>query len=274
MGRTGADDGLGGAGAWWTVVCGEGPVVATALHAGHAVRDEVACRLAVGDAARLREEDPHTDLWTAIAPSRIVAHRSRFEVDLNRPRDQAVYLDPDDAWGLEVWREAPGPDLVRHSLAIYDAFYRMAAALFDALAERHERFAVLDLHSYNHRRHGPDSGPSDPADNPEVNLGTGTLPGDRWRPVVDAFAAALAGLDHERGPLDVRENVRFRGGHFASWIHDRYDSRGCALAVELKKTFMDEWTGETDPREVARIGAALAAGAAAVEEALLELAPP
>ena len=27
-------------------------------------------------------------------------------------------------------------------------------------------------------------------------------------------------------------------------------SRGCAIALELKKFFMDEWTGEPDPAEL------------------------
>ena len=32
------------------------------------------------------------------------ARRSRFEVDLNRPREEAVYRVPEDCWGLDVWR--------------------------------------------------------------------------------------------------------------------------------------------------------------------------
>ena len=40
-------------------------------------------------------------------------------------------------------------------------------------------------------------------------------------------------------------------------MHARYPDRGCALAIELKKTFMDEWTGEVDDDRLARLEAAL-----------------
>jgi hypothetical protein len=66
-------------------------LVAAAIHNGHAVRKERTEFLAVNDWARLREEEPHTGDWTAIAPTRIIGLRSRFEVDLNRPPETAIY---------------------------------------------------------------------------------------------------------------------------------------------------------------------------------------
>ena len=98
-------------------------VIATAIHAGHELRPEVLARTALDDATRLREEDPFTDLLTAIGGATVVAHRSRFEVDLNRPRQQAVYRVPDDAWGLELWTETPPDTELERSLASYDEFY-------------------------------------------------------------------------------------------------------------------------------------------------------
>ena len=50
--------------------------------------------------------------------------------------------------------------------------------------------------------------------------------------------------------MDVRENVRFRGGELSRWVNERYRDRGCALAIEFKKMFMDEWTGTVDERHV------------------------
>src|ERR1051325_5929866 len=84
---------------------GNHPLVAAAIHNGHGVRSEVAERLTLDASQRLREEDPFTGEWTALAETQIVVFRSRFEVDLNRPRAQAVYLDPADAWGLQVWND-------------------------------------------------------------------------------------------------------------------------------------------------------------------------
>ena len=81
---------------------GDGPLVAAPVHDGHALHDEVAAIMALSDLGRLREEDPFTGGWTAIAPTRIIGRRSRFEVDLNRPRDKAFYRRPEDAWGLDV----------------------------------------------------------------------------------------------------------------------------------------------------------------------------
>ncbi len=87
----------------WNITRGKGPIVATAIHDGHEVRDEVLRHMALDEAGRLREEDPFSARWTEVAPTRVVGLRSRFEVDLNRPRDKAVYRTPEDAWGLKVW---------------------------------------------------------------------------------------------------------------------------------------------------------------------------
>jgi N-formylglutamate amidohydrolase len=243
------------------------PVVATAIHAGHDVRLEVARELALSEADRLREEDPHTDRIIAGLDARLVVHRSRFEVDLNRARDEAVYRDDDETWGLDTWRR-PLPDaVVRRSLEIHDDFYARLAELLDPLAER-GRFVVLDVHSYNHRRGGPDAPPEPPADNPEVNVGTGSLDRDRWRPVVDGVIETLAGNGVAGRPLDVRENVRFEGANLARWVHARYPDTGCALALEFKKTFMDEWTGEVDQARLRQLADAVQGLVPAIADAL------
>jgi N-formylglutamate deformylase len=59
-------------------------------------------------------------------------------------------------------------------------------------------------------------------------------------------------------PLDVRENVRFEGGYLTQWVHERYEGVGCALAVELKKVFMDEWTGVPDEQHLDELTTAFA----------------
>jgi N-formylglutamate amidohydrolase len=247
----------------WRIEEGDGPLVAAAVHNGHAVRLEVEEALALAPAQRLREEDPFTGDWTEIAPTKIVGLRSRFEVDLNRPLDKAVYLKPEDAWGLDVWKNGPAPTLVDRSLAEYDAFYAEMADVLDRKARQHGRFVVFDLHSYNHRRKGPDAEPDDPHLNPDVNVGTGTLDHDRWGHVVDAFIEALRGVDFMGRKLDVRENIKFFGGHLSRWVHSTYPESGCTLAIEFKKFFMDEWTGEPN-REALR----------AIEKALRETIPP
>ena len=74
----------------WEMRVGECPVVATAIHAGHGLRPEVEPRLRLPEEKRRREEDPGTERFIDCDFSRVVVRRSRFEVDLNRPRDGAV----------------------------------------------------------------------------------------------------------------------------------------------------------------------------------------
>jgi len=251
----------------WRAQRGDGPLVATAIHDGHEVRAEVHRALSISDADRLREEDPYTGAWASLGDSWIVARRSRFEVDLNRPPERAVYRSPEDAWGLEVWKREPSQDVVERSLAQHRAFYREMRGLLEELVARHGRAVVLDLHSYNHRR-SADRRAADPDANPEVNVGTGTMERARWAPLVDRFMEELRGFDFLGRRLDVRENVKFRGGQLPRFVHETFPGSVCALAVEFKKFFMDEWSGELFPEEHGAIRAALGATLPGLREEL------
>ena len=223
-----------------------GPVVATSVHAGHGLRPEVAEAMVLDEATRLREEDPFTDRIAAVVPDRAVTTRSRFEADLNRPRREAVYRRPEDCWGLDVWRGGTlSDDLFEGSLATYDAFYDALAPRLDALAERGP-FVLLDVHSYNHRRDGADAEPAPAEDNPEINVGTASVDRERFGPLVDRFMADVSVPSPAGRTVDARENVAFEGRALAWFVHDRYPGVGCVLALEFKKTWMDEWTGEVD----------------------------
>ena len=253
----------------WQAVYGEGPLVASAIHDGHEVRPEVAALLRLNAPQRRYEEDPFTGEWTSIAPTRIIGLRSRFEVDLNRPRETAVYRRPEDAWGLDVWKLPPSADVVARSLAEYDEFYAHWKRLLERMVGRHGRVVVFDLHSYNHRRQGPDAPPADPDQNPEINLGTRSLDRVRWSPVIERFLAELRSDADLGGSLNVRENVKFFGGHLAQWTHATFPETVCVLAIEVKKTFMDEWTGQLDRVRFNAIHAALARAAAGIADLLV-----
>lgn len=245
-----------------------GPVVATAIHDGHELRPEIAEAMTLVEDVRLREEDPFTSRIMELMPARVSVARSRFEVDLNRSRQDAVYRTPDDAWDLEVWRQNPLDErLVAGSLSIYDDFYAELTRRLDGWA-RKGPFVVYDVHSYNHRREGPDHAPAPAIENPEVNVGTGALDRDRWAPVVDTFIDSLSSIPSSTGTLDVRENVRFKGGHLSRWVRGRYPETGIVLALEFKKTFMDEWTGVPDEARLGELAEILASTIPAVERAL------
>ena len=230
----------------WQLVEGDGSIVAAAIHDGHDLREDVATRMALSDADRLREEDPYTGAWTQVAPVRLVGRRSRFEVDLNRAREKAIYATPADAWGLNVWTDPPPQTLMARSLEEYDAFYARLSVLLTRIIKRFGGVLILDFHTYNHRRDGLDAPPADPLLNPEVNLGTGSLDRARWAPVVDRFISELGSFDFLGRQLDVRENVKFRGGNMSRWIHKAFPTQACSLSIEFKKFFMDEWSGTLD----------------------------
>ena len=240
----------------WRATEGDRPFIAVALHDGHYVRPEVDRLLAISADERQREEDPFTALWTDIAETRLVVLRSRFEVDLNRPRHEAVYLKPEDSWGLKVWKSAPFPEMLERSLKEYDAFYAEVDRLCRRLKERYGHFVIYDLHTYNHCRQGIDV-PAATLHNPEINLGTESLNREYWQPVVERFISEMRQFDFLGRHLDVRENVKFPGGHFAEWVHANYPDSGCVLAIEVKKFFMNEWTHQVDLTELSAVHQAL-----------------
>lgn len=243
--------------------------MATAIHSGHAVRDDVLRCMRVSDRERLREEDPYTDGWaTAAGGSTIIVHASRFEFDLNRPPDKAVYKAPEDAWGIDVWREEPGSQIHARSLDFYHTFYSNVLAMLTRVEAQYGRFVVLDLHNYNHRRDGPNAEPADERMNPEVNLGTGSMDCAKWDWAVDLFATSLRNSEHLGGDVDVRRDVKFKGGWFPTWIHKTFPETGCALAIEFKKTFMNEWTGVPNHDRVSAIGNAISDAATSLRGAI------
>ena len=64
-------------------------------------------------------------------------------------------------------------------------------------------------------------------------------------------------------------NEHMGKGELARFVHQRHPHTGCAIAIEFKKFYMDEWTGEPDPRELAAMRAFIG-HAADVCRALLE----
>ena len=207
----------------------------------------------LADLDRLREEDPFTGQAIVDVPTHVIARRSRFEFDLNRGVDGAVYETAEQCWGLDVWHAASlDRAIVERSLQIHAAYYRMLGQLLDEVAAEYPRFVLIDVHSYNHRRDGPDGAPTPQDESPDINIGTFSMPRDQWASLIDPLMQAMSDFDFNGRHLDVRENVAFQGkGEQTRFVHDRYPGKGCAIALEFKKFFMDEWSGEPDPAELA-----------------------
>ena len=157
-------------------------------------------------------------------------------------------------------------ELVQRSLALHFGYYRLLETLLDGVAERHERFLLIDVHSYNHRRDGPAGAPAPQEEAPDINIGTFSMPRAEWAFLVDPLMDSMRSFDFNGRRLDVRENVAFQGkGEQARFVHRRYPGQACAIALEFKKFFMDEWSGEPDLAEVAAMRAFVADIAATAE---------
>lgn len=237
---------------WWTLQRSDDCIIATAIHDGHELRTDCSARMRLAEADRLREEDPYTGNAIREIPTHLITHRSRFEVDLNRAAEQAVYRTPEQSWGLQVWAEALPETEVARSLELHAAYYGALGKLLDQIVARHGRFVLLDVHSYNHRRNGADSPPSPQTGAPDINIGTYSMPRERWAFVLDPLIEAMRRFDFNGRHLDVRENVAFQGkGEQTRFVHERYPDTGCAIAIEFKKFFMDEWSGQPQKDELA-----------------------
>jgi N-formylglutamate amidohydrolase len=252
----------------WDIEKTEGPIAAAAIHNGHKIDKDIEPLIELSEPERLREEDPYTGLWTGAGNSKIILQTSRFQVDVNRPPEKSIYLSPEDSWGLKVWRTPPGEAILARLYEDYNKFYASVKELFDPLIKAHGKIFVFDIHTYNHRRAGADMPPDDPEKNPEVNIGTANISRGKWAPLIERFMKDIALFDYAGRHLDVRENVKFKGGYFSKWLNMTYGDNACCLAIEFKKFFMDEWTGKPDMKQVELIKEALHSTVPGIKEEL------
>jgi len=219
------------------------PIIATAIHNGHYIRPELRENLIISEADRKREEDPFTDIIIQSFENKIVVDTSRFEVELNRARERAIYKTPDDCWGLEVWKRKLTEQEIEQSLAEYDDFYRR---LDNAITETIKSFGyaiILDVHAYNHRRLGPGK-PFDSVDkNPQIILGTTNMPRTYLESIYKIQRKFQENI-YEGEKLDCRIDIKYPGGTMSRHLHRQFPGKVFSLAIEFKKTFMEEWSGE------------------------------
>ncbi|RZM26214.1 MAG: N-formylglutamate amidohydrolase, partial [Pedobacter sp.] len=218
-------------------------------------------------AERLREEDPYTANWLTVTGNQVIMHHSRFETDVNRAPEKAVYKLPEDAWGLNLWKTPLTEEAAEQSIQLYHSFYEAAAIYFDDLFSRHERLVVYDIHTYNHQREGAGKF-ANAEENPEINLGTKNMDREKWLPVVDALTQHLRSFDYDGRNLDVRENIKFKGGYFGQWLYNRYGEKVCPISIEFKKFFMDEWSGKPYEKDMRLISDLLESSRQPVLDAL------
>ncbi|MCD4651082.1 MAG: N-formylglutamate amidohydrolase [Candidatus Cloacimonetes bacterium] len=231
------------------------PLVCTAIHNGHEMSPDWQANLAITNKNRSREEDQHTGFFTEFCNNRIIGRYTRFECDLNRHPRKTIYLKPKDAWGLTVRKEPPTPEMVRAAKAKYQMFYRRTGRMLREMERTFGRFLLLDLHSYNHRRKGADGEIANQEKNPEIIIGTSTMPENRM-PLAEILQDKITSYDFYGGSIDARINVKFPGGHFSRWVISHFPD-AIVFAIEFKKIWMDEWTGKVDKEKQTKMREAL-----------------
>ncbi|HBY84698.1 MAG TPA: hypothetical protein DEO86_02375, partial [Colwellia sp.] len=212
------------------------PAMSAAIHDGSNFRAELEDNCLLEKKDRYYEEDPFTGSFIAKQAITLIAHDSRYEYDLNRDTDECVY---ETAWGKEIWKSPLSEEMIAKSKAKHAQFYRIVAAVVEALVEDFGQCVVYDNHSYNFKRH-------ERKDLPVINVGTTSVKGEQWRPIIDSWLSALQSMSVDGIEVTAAENDIFYGkGRLAGFCHSRYDNV-LVLATEAKKVFMDELTGQAD----------------------------
>ena len=216
-----------------------------AIHAGNRIRDDLRDTVAVSPADQYREEDPGTEKFIQDFPVQIVALDSRFEYDLNRSSDRAVYLTPDTAWGLKVWKRPLTEEEINVSLSKHQEFHQLMDIVTDFLVQQHSQAFIFDVHSYCYQRE--ERLPWHVDKKPVINLGTDAINQNVFRKSIKNFLNRLSQISVDGRLISVAENDIFKGGYLARRLCARNHDQLAVFAIEFKKIFMDEWSGKFYP---------------------------
>jgi len=201
-----------------------------AVHDGHQFRKELWDNCLHTEYERWFEEDPCTKEFIKTHPIVIAGCDSRFEYDLNRDPENAIY---EDAWGKKLWKNPVGPRHIKQSLAKHANFYSVVKVLINKLEEKFGAVVVYDMHSYNWRRWTREV--------PVVNLGTTNIDNNRFGAIVEDWRKSLSELALPNEIEATSEiNDTFQGnGYFLKFITENFDNT-LVLATEFKKIYCDE----------------------------------
>ena len=216
------------------------PYVCTAIHDGHRFRDELKIKSALSDFDRWYEEDPYTGAFISSMPIKLVGLDSRFEYDLNRSPENCIY---DEAWGKKVWKKALTKSEKQRSLAKHEQYYRVTAALIEALETRFGACVVYDMHSYNWQRWDRPV--------PVFNIGTEQIDQARFGAVAEEWRKELAAIVLPNS-IEVTAAINdtfFGRGYNLAFITSRFKNT-LVLATEVSKIYCNETNGEPFPEVI------------------------
>ena len=216
------------------------PYLCTAVHDGHQFRKSLWTNCLHTDYERWYEEDPCTKATVQSHPIVISGLDSRFEYDLNREPDRAIY---EDAWGKQLWRSPLSEEERQRSLDKHATFYQVIGALVNQIEKKYGKALVFDMHSYNWKRWDRAV--------PTWNLGTSNVDNDRFGDLVEAWSQKLGSMDLPHGIQSTSGiNDTFQGnGYLLKYITENFNNT-LVLATEIAKVYCDEETGTIFPEVV------------------------
>ncbi len=228
------------------------PYICGAVHDGHQFRKSLWGNCLHTEYDRWYEEDPCTKEMVQSHPIVIAGCDSRFEYDLNRAPDTAIYTD---AWGKQLWKNSLTEEERNLSLQKHTNFYSVVQALVRQIESKYGKAIVFDMHSYNWKRWDREV--------PTWNLGTANIDNNRFGKLAESWSKRLGEMNLPNGINSTSKiNDTFQGnGYFLKFISHNF-SNTLVLATEIAKVYCDEYEGTLYP-EVVR----------SVEEQLKELIP-
>lgn len=221
--------------------------VCAAIHDGHQFRKELWPNCLHSEYDRWYEEDPETKSMVKSQPILISGCDSRFEYDLNRAPQEAIF---ETAWGKQLWK-APLTEIQKQkSLNKHANFYKIVKALIAKLEEKFGICIVYDMHSYNWKRWDREV--------PTWNLGTSNIDNSRFGKAVEQWRISLSEMHLPNGIKTTSKiNDVFQGnGYFLKYITQNFKNT-LVLATEISKIYCDEYQQIVYPEVVSAVEEAL-----------------
>lgn len=219
------------------------PYACAAVHDGHKFRKELWENCLHTEYERWYEEDPMTRQMVKSHPIVISGLDSRFEYDLNRAPEDAIYTD---AWGKQLWKQPLSDGMKAQSLEKHHNFYKVVYELIKTLELKFGCCVVYDMHSYNWQRWDRKV--------PTWNLGTANIDNERYGKAVEAWRESLSEMKLPNGiKSTAKVNDTFQGnGYFLKFITNNFNNT-LVLATEVAKIYGDELNQIIYPEVVSAI---------------------
>jgi len=207
------------------------PFACAAIHDGHQFRKELWNNCLHSEYDRWYEEDPETKNMVKTLPIVIAGRDSRFEYDLNRAPEEAIF---ETAWGKQLWKEPLSEDFKDISLKKHTNFYLVVFTLIKKLETKFGFSVVYDMHSYNWRRWDREV--------PTWNLGTSNLDNKKFGKVIEDWRQSLSQIKFPNNIKSTSKiNDTFMGnGYFLKFITQNFKNT-LVLATEIAKVYCHEY---------------------------------